>query len=329
MGVFWTYDGQDFRRHATGDGHDVRWAAWRPDGQAALLVGNGGSTCLWAEGRCLPLPAAGRQNLRGAGWSPDGAQALLVGNQGQVWHFDGEGLRRLAYFSPETLRRVAWHPDGAGALAVGNAGLALWIEAGRVEVVGWGEHHLRDLAWSPDGSFALIAADRGLYRFRAAAMGLEMLHEEPEGDLMAVDWHPAGSEALVAGCRSYGSQPLEREGLLYRYRFADDSLVMLGDPERAALWTGVSWNSSGQQALLVSNHAGLGPASFLAAWDGQALTRLWETSAYRLTGVAWQPGGQSSQGLDHASSISSGSASSTGSGQALLWGSPRAAFWSA
>ncbi len=319
MGVFWTYDGQELRRHATGDGHDVRWAAWRTDGQAALLVGNGGSACLWAEGQCQPLPPTGRQNLRGAGWSPDDTEALLVGNQGQVWHFDGEGLRRIAYFSPETLRRVAWHPDGAGALAVGNAGLALWIEGGRVEVVGWGEHHLRDLAWSPDGSFALIAANRGLYRFRAGAMGLEMLHEEPEGDLMAVGWHPGGSEALVAGCRAYGPQPLEREGLLYR--FADNAVVPLGRPERDALWTGLSWHPSGQQVLLVSNHAGLGPASFLAAWDGQASTRLWEPPSYRLAGVAWQPVAQPSPG--------SSLAPSTNSGQALLWGSPGAAFWSA
>lgn len=313
MGAFWLYDGEGFQRLTTGDGHDVRWAAWRPDGRAALLVGNAGSAFLWEEGHCRRLPAAGWQNLRGAAWSPDGSQALLVGNQGQIWRFAGEGLQRLAYFSPETLRRVAWRPDGAGALAIGNGGLALWIEAGPVEPVGWGEHHLRDLAWSPDGAFALIAANRGLYRYRPSAGGLELLHEEPEGDLMAVGWHPDGASALVAGCRSCGPHPIEREGLLYR--FADDAVVMLGSPEHDTLWTGLSWHPSGRQVLLVSNHAALGPSSFLAAWDGQALTRLWEPSAYRLAGVAWRPGG--------------GQPAEGGSGQALLWGSPRASFWSA
>ncbi|MCH8161850.1 MAG: hypothetical protein IIB88_08135, partial [Chloroflexi bacterium] len=118
----------------------VRWASWRPDGSACLLVGNRGSAILYdpsASGSqaFTTIDTNTKHNLRGAAFSPDGSEALLVGNRGAVLHYDGTVIRELSSPTSENLRRVAWHPGGAFALIVGNGGTVLRFETGSLTPV--------------------------------------------------------------------------------------------------------------------------------------------------------------------------------------------------
>src|SRR5688572_8420545 len=98
------YDGRTFRPVEWQSRRTLRWAAWRPDGSVALLIGNAGSAMLWNGGAELEILATGnKQNLRGAAWSPDGRTALLVGNRGTVIVLEGEAVREPPTQTTENL----------------------------------------------------------------------------------------------------------------------------------------------------------------------------------------------------------------------------------
>jgi hypothetical protein len=273
----------------------MRWAAWRPDGSAALLVGNNGSALLF-DGTGLDVLATGtRQNLRGAAWSPDGTTALLVGNRGAILVLDGEEMRELEPVTSENLRRVAWHPHGDEALVIGNAGVVLRYErhTGIVQALpGDRAHTLRSLAYRPDGSYALVGAyasrwagyprPHALYRCDGRYLQ-GLLATDDEDDLVAVDWSSTG-RALACGY----AQRRDGETINKALLFDGSSWQTRAWAARGRLVLGGAWRPGSGQALLVGE-AGLA----LTLTPEGGIEELDTGSNDNLIGPFWRPDGAS------------------------------------
>lgn len=300
MTSIYVYDGARVRRMEAPGARPLRWAAWRPDGLEALLVGNRGTVLRTDGERFATLSATGAHNLRGAAWSPDGRLALLVGNRGAVLLHDGAGFEELRPATAENLRRAAWSPDGACALIVGNAGCVLrYDRASRAlqAVPGDRAHTMRSVAWRPDGAYALIGAYASRYAgyprphmlFRCDGRYAQgVLATDDEDDALAVDWHPDATapRALVL-VASYGedgqvtNKAVEYLGWGVRARALEAPAALLG----------AAWHPSGDYALIC------GERGALLRDDGRTLTPVASGTADNLVGPFWQPGAASPAAL--------------------------------
>jgi hypothetical protein len=247
----------------------LRWAAWHPDASWCLLVGNGGAALRYelSSERAEAISTGVRHNLRGAAFSPDGTRALLAGNRGALLLWQQGSVRALASGTTENLRRVAWRPDGAVALVVGNAGTVLRYDSSTDSVTpvpGDRAHTLRCVAWRPDCAYALVGAyasryagyprPHPLYRCDGAYLQA-LLHSDDEDDFVAIDWHPDGRSALIAG-------------------YAYTSTLRPG---------------SGQASLSAS--AAEGAANKLLLYDGAGFSYRAVEASGALLGAAWRPDG--------------------------------------
>jgi WD40 repeat protein len=292
MTVAYAFDGSALTALPWDPRRTPRWAAWKPDGASAILVGNGGSALLFDGRRIDSLQTGTRQNLRGAAWSPDGMTALLVGNRGAVLRLRGEAFEAIRAETGENLRRVAWHPDGTFALIVGNAGTVLRYDASRGDltpVPGDRAHTLRAVAFKPDGSYALVGAyasrwagyprPHGLYRCDGRYLQA-MLASDDEDDFVAVDWAPDGT-ALAAGYRAGGpsgaaNKVLQFDGSLWRGREWSGGAALLG----------AAWRPDGAYALIA------GEGGLLARIDREGgIEKLQTTTQDNLIGPFWRPDG--------------------------------------
>lgn len=265
----------------------LRWAAWRPDGSACLLVGNRGSAVLYDGQGFTAVDTHTKHNLRGAAFSPDGAQALLAGNRGAVLLYDGSSIRELASPTHENLRRVAWHPDGKSALIVGNAGVVLRYHDGILTPLpGDRAHTLRAVAWRPDGAYALVGAyasawagyprPHALYKCDGVYLQA-LLTSDAEDDFVAVDWHPDGSRALIAGY-AYQGDTSSNKLLIY-----DGEGFAYQPVEASASLLGAAWSPSGDYALLC------GEGGALLRYSGAEVEQLQSGTDDNLVGPFWRP----------------------------------------
>jgi hypothetical protein len=226
MATAYDFDGEELRPLDWQPKRALRWAAWLPDGSAALLIGNAGSALLFDGNGLDGLSTGSRQNLRGAAWSPDGSMALLVGNRGAVLALEGEEFRELTPMTSENLRRVAWHPSGEYALVIGNAGTVLRYErqAGELAALpGDRAHTLRSIAFRPDGAYALVGAyasrwagyprPHALYRCDGRYLQ-GLIATDDEDDLVAASWTD-DSLALVCGYATRNDGSTVNKALLY------------------------------------------------------------------------------------------------------------------
>jgi dipeptidyl aminopeptidase/acylaminoacyl peptidase len=286
------------------DGSDrpLRWATWKPDGSACLLVGNRGSAVLYSEQGFSPVDTNAKDNLRGAAFSPDGSQALLVGNRGAVLVYDQNSFSKLRSPTTENLRRVAWHPGGDYALIVGNAGTVLRYEAGNLTPLpGDRAHTLRAIAWRPDGAYALVGAyastwagyprPHALYKCDGAYLQA-LLTSDAEDDFVAVDWHPDGKRALIAGYAYDPSTPRNRRGASavnklviydgdgFTYQQVEASTSLLG-----AAWCPGPQGDNAEYALLC------GEGGALLRYADAKVEQLDSGTTNNLVGPFWRPDG--------------------------------------
>jgi photosystem II stability/assembly factor-like uncharacterized protein len=287
----YVYDGSGVRAVGAPTGRPLRWAAWRPDGAHALIVGNRGTVLRFDGERFETLAPDGRHNLRGVAWSPGGELALLVGNRGAVLSFDGARTTELAPATTENLRRAAWSPDGSCALIVGNAGCVLRYEhaSGKLlPVPGDRAHTLRCVAWRPDGAYALIGAYASrfagyprphmLYRCDGRySQGI--LATDDEDDALSIDWRPgAGTHATVL-IASYGeggrvsNKVLEYAGWGMHHRELDAPATLLG----------AAWHPDGSHMLLC------GEGGALLRAEGNTVAPIASGTRDNLVGPFWQP----------------------------------------
>jgi WD40 repeat protein len=297
MTKIYVYDGAAVRALDAPAARPLRYAAWRPDGTAALLAGNRGQVLRFdasAAGASAfsVLDAESAHNLRGVAWSPDGARALLVGNRGAVLHYDGKRFAELPAVTAENLRRAAWAPDGACALVVGNAGCVLRFDAATgalQQLPGDRAHTMRSIAWRPDGAYALIGgyASRNagyppphvLYRCDGRyTQGI--LTTDDEDDAIAIDWQsgatPPRASVLVASYHPHGgvaNKLIEYTGATVRYDAVEARPALLG----------AAWHPDGSHLLLC------GERGALMRHDGTGFHPIASGTGDNLVGPFWQP----------------------------------------
>ena len=286
------FDGRHFDPLDWPINRGLRWAAWRPDGSTALLVGNRGTAIQFDGSHLETLATLTQQNLRGAAWSPDGETALIVGNRGLVLSMSGESVVELRAVTSENLRRVCWHPSGDYALIVGNSGTILRhdrAEATLSPLPGDRSHTLRSIAFRPDGDYALVGAyasrwvgypkPHALYRCDGRFLQA-LLGSDDEDDFVAADWS-ADNLALVCGYARLANGALANKALLYD-----------GSDWRSKSWkaTGVilggAWRPRGDTALLVGEN---GLAVNLSKQGG--VSELDSEIKENLIGPFWKPDG--------------------------------------
>jgi hypothetical protein len=257
--------GDSLRSVASPTPRPLRWAAWNAVDGSYLLVGNGGTALRYLpDGKCEGIQTKTKHNLRGAAFASDGNEALLVGNQGIVLRHDvaSGAIEHITSPTRENLRRVAYRPDGRMALIAGNAGTVLRYDHGSlVPVPGDRAHTLRAVSWKPDGSYALIGAyasayagyprPHALYRCDGAYLQAALATED-EDDFVAVEWHPARSEALIAGYAYQGDDQVSNKLISYDGRGFRTQTV-----EASAALLGASWHPGGEYALLCGENGAM------------------------------------------------------------------------
>lgn len=246
-----------------------------------------------ASHRIEPIDTGTKHNLRGAAFSPDGERALLAGNRGAVLLYDNGAVRELASPTSENLRRVAWHPEGQVALIVGNAGTVLRYEGGALTPVpGDRAHTLRAVAWRPDGEYALVGAYASRWAgyprphalYRCDGLYLQaLLASDEEDDFVAVDWHPDGRQALIVGYAYESARGgdgraanklLTYDGAGFAYRAVEASGALLG----------AAWHPDGAYAILCGENGAL-----LRYEHGGRVEQLDSGTRENLVGPFWQP----------------------------------------
>jgi len=293
MTAIYTFDGDALRAlEAPTAARRLRWAAWRPDGAAALLVGNGGQAFVFDGRAFAPLATGSAHNLRGVAWAPDGRRALLCGNRGVVLLYDGQRVEQVRSPTIENLRRVAWSPDGARALIVGNGGVVLRFDAatGRVlPLPGDRAHTLRSVAWRPDGRYALIGGNaspyagyprpHALYRCDGRYTQALMATDDAD-DAIAIDWRPNSTpaEACVLAVAYRRNRPSNKLFTYDGHGFGHQPV----DAPGALL--GFGWRPDGSYALLC------GEGGALLRYDGGACAPIVSGTADNLVGPFWRPG---------------------------------------
>lgn len=284
----------------------LRWAAWRPDGAFALLVGNRGESWRFDGKTHELLDTNSAHNLRAIAWSPDGERALLAGNRGAILLYEDGQFAELASPTTENLRRAAWSPDGASALIIGNAGVVLRFDAASetlAEVPGDRAHTMRSIGWRPDGAYALIGAYASRYAGYPRPHALyrcdgrytqALLTSDDEDDGVAVSWKPLPANdaherfrALVV-VLAYGDRDGRREpevtNKLVEY---DGAAFSSRGVESPAALLGAAWRPDGAYALLC------GERGALFRYTDSRIEPIDGGTRENLVGPFWHPSGES------------------------------------
>ncbi|MEX2225297.1 MAG: WD40 repeat domain-containing protein [Dehalococcoidia bacterium] len=294
MASVYLFDGDQLRGIASPESaRRLRWAAWRPHGEYALLVGNRGQVFRFDEGRFDDLPSQSSHNLRGAAWSPDGALALLAGNRGAVLLYDGQRFHELPSVTAENLRRVAWAPDNSCALIIGNGGVVLRFDrdtGALLPLPGDRAHTMRSIAWRPDGAYALIGAYSSAYAgyprphmlYRCDGRYTQaLLATDDQDDAVAIAFRPGTQppRALVLSVAYRDNDAVANK--LFEY---DGSTFATTPVEAPAALLGAAWRPDGAHALIC------GERGALFRYDGRSIDALASNTNDNLVGPFWRPG---------------------------------------
>ena len=281
----------EFQKIATDLGYQIRWIAWRKDGNSALAVGNKG-LILNFDGKTFErLDSPTIENLRCVSYNPAN-EALIVGNTGTMLYLSDGKLTRRKVDTEANLRRVSWSPDGSIALAAGNNGTALvWREGEILELTG-AFNNLRSVAWHPRGEHALVSGNYfgtsmvpcpTLYTYERRARELKPLKTSEKTDLIGVEWRPDGEYALAAGYEVVWQEPR-------LFRWTNSELETIPVPEAGLYPTVVAWDPRDDRALI-----GTGSPFLPGQGEGavieyvESTLRRIHSSPYRITCIAWHP----------------------------------------
>jgi WD40 repeat protein len=278
----------------------LRWAAWRPDGSEALIVGNNGTILAFSGDRksVRNVSSPVKANLRGVDFSPDGRLAVIVGNAGTILLLS-DLLTRLESATSSNLRRVSWKPDGTGALIVGNEGAAYFLASiGLKRVYGVG-NNLRSAAWHPKEDYCVVVGNSvkatlaglvpapGFYRFDTDSFFLTQIRQtspETPKDLSCASWKPDGSQCIIVGY-----DQTWRTSELY---FFDGKSVTASDwKEENVLPTGFAWHPSGRYGLIVTGALDRGETGMVLGYDGPRPSVIHQEPDYSISCVTWNPRG--------------------------------------
>ena len=116
-----------------------------------------------------------------------------------------------------------------------------------------------------------------------------LLHSDEEDDFVAVDWHPDGSHALIAGYAFFRSEPAlsKSEGFSNKLLTYDGAGFTSQAVEASGALLGAAWHPSGEYALLC------GERGTLLKFIGDRVEQLDSGTKDNLVGPFWRPDGSS------------------------------------
>ncbi|MFQ5950815.1 MAG: hypothetical protein ACE5KH_01865 [Candidatus Geothermarchaeales archaeon] len=291
------FDGSGFRFVETGSQHDLRWACWRNDKEAALVVGNHGTLLEFDGKRFRRIEPVSHENLRGVAFLPGSGEGLAVGNHGTLIRYRHSRASLSSLPTKANLRRVSCRPDGSHFLLVGNDGVVFRYEGGQPERV-WGadhENNLRDISWHPDGEEALIVANRygrdlvaspTLYRYMDLSRKLESM-DSTSSDLIGVEWRPDGEMAIAVGY-----DLVWHEASIYLYEEGGLSKVDLTN--KKVYPTAIGWRPDGAYAFIGTASpygAGHPGGGRLLKYGDHRIEQVFFEPDYPIGNIAWKPDG--------------------------------------
>ena len=292
------YEDGSFRFLELPSKHRVRWAAWKPGDNYAILVGNHG-TILELKDESFTMLDSGDvvDNLRCVSFSRHG-DAMIVGNNGRILRLEGERVREIPVGSGDNVRRTSFSPGGERCMMVGNGGLCLEYMDGSLNTITGAENNLRSVSWHPSGRSALISGNAyrpssaglipspNLYIYHEGTSELEPLSGMEKVDIIGVEWDPNGETALAVGY----DLVLHRSVVM---SYTDGEITVLPLDEERLFPTGISWSPRGNFAFIVTGgpQSGVGVGRVIKYRDS-GFNNLFSAGDYHLDGVSWESSGK-------------------------------------
>lgn len=205
IGVWETSTGT---QRAVLDHDEAVWTvAFSPAGTEVLSASSDGSARVWSIDTGEVLHRIDHDDRVNEAWfSPDGAAVVTASHDGlaKVWDFQS-GTNVLDMEHSDIVWGAAFSTDGQRVATVGGDGVTRLFELPEGNVIAEIDHGrvTEVLSFSPNGQL-LFAGGQGQMHFADARTG-DILFSPTEGGgggVLAIDWHPDGSEATIASLGS-------------------------------------------------------------------------------------------------------------------------------
>ncbi len=186
---------------------DIWTVRFSSAGTELLTASSDGSALLWsiASGEIL-LRMEHDERVNDARFSPDGTTVVTASHDGlaSLWDLES-GTKVLDLQHLDVVWDAAFSADGERVATVGGDGITRLFSLPDGEVLADIDHGkpTEVLSFSPDGQF-LFAGGQGTMHFLDAVTGA-VLFSPTEGGragVLAIDWHPDGTEAAVVSLGS-------------------------------------------------------------------------------------------------------------------------------
>lgn len=288
------FEGRSTRPLTTEARGPVRWAAWTPDGDRAILAGDKGTLLAYEGGEFREISSPTSENLRCVAISPKDGVAYACGNEGTLVRVEGGSASMVRVHTRENLRRLAWDRRGGTLLMVGNSGAAYsFSPEGRLVRLPGAETNLRSISWHPTLEMALVTGNcfrdsiggltpsPNLFEFRDGSLREVSRLEESHSDLTASSWRPDGSGCLLTGFDQTWHSPT----LL---SFAGGEAKSIEWRGNNILPTACSWRPDGAYAVIGTSAMtpDEGPSA-LFKFDGSSVTLLEDLKGFGVSCIAW------------------------------------------
>lgn len=308
----WTLHGEGPAAVLPGGGGRALQGSFTPDGQAAVVLWEGGPPLVWdadAQGWGRGAPRVLIEDRGGVALlalAPDGRRALTVSEDGvaRVWPLDSGGAPIRVRSVPGHPTVARFSPESERVLIATDAGLALVASAdgsGAAALLRGQEGPILDAAFSPDGTAAVTASEDGtawVWELPQVGAGVQPGEAElasratvlpkHDGFVTSVAFSPDGAR-VVTGSDDRTAQIWDRSGEVDPKVWADQSGVRdVGfTPDGQQVWTvtedgHISLWSGSEARMVASFVAGVAVEGRPALYSHGLGALLWRDSRHCL-----------------------------------------------